>query len=148
MFIKHRGKTKYMFLPMTGTTVVHTGTLMAISSGKLIIATASTPSYYCVGVIRHTILAADVDYTTDARPCEVEVPVEMYTEWKSDVTSAPTVGLYYDIIAGVPSASDATIGGQVNVSGSTYDIAFCVGNISATFAKFVLNIGPNGIAKA
>jgi hypothetical protein len=136
MFIRKRGKTKFMWLPVTVSTAISKGALVAFSSGYLIAATSTTAPSTIIGVIRHAITASDADYAT-ARLVEVEVPVENYVEWEVDVTSglvAADVGLYVDLTSSL----------VINRGGSTYDVAQCVGVITSTKGRFVLNTGVAG----
>lgn len=120
------------------------GSVVALASGTLILATNTTPSYYCVGVLRKTVTTADSDYAT-ARLLPVEVPVEKNVVWEADVTvgtlATNSVGLYFDL-------TTADDGSAVDQSASTFDIAFCTKFISTSKGEFILNIGSDGIAKA
>ena len=139
MFIRHKGKTKFVWRPVTPSTAIGVGALVAFDSGKLIAATATTAGSAIVGVIRHAIAATDADYA-DERLVEVEVPVEKFSEWEGDVTSgliAADIGLYQDLTDSL----------TVNRAASTYDIVQCVKVISTTKGIFHLNIGPDAIAK-
>jgi len=140
MFTLKQGRTKLMWLPVTASTAITKQKLVAWSSGKLIEATSTTPSYNIAGVLKHTIASTDSDYAT-SRLVEVEVPVEKFVVWEADVTSGlatSSLGNYYDL----------TDGGHVATTASTYDIVQCVKYISATKGWFILNIGPDGHAKA
>jgi hypothetical protein len=137
MFKIHKGKTKFMWLPVTVSTALSVGSLVAWSSGELIAATSTIAGSSIVGVLRHAIASTDDDYATD-RLVEVEVPVEKNTVWEADVTSGlvvADVGLYQDI-------TSAT---HVNRAATTYDIVQCVGVISTTKGLFHLNIGPDAM---
>lgn len=139
MFRRHEGKTKIMYLPVTVSTAIAEGALVAFSSGLLIAATNSTAPESIVGVLRKTIAATDADYAT-ARLVPVEVPVEMNTVWEADVTSglvAADIGLYQDL-------TDAS---TVNRGASTYDVVQCVKVLSTTKGLFLLNIGVLADAK-
>ena len=136
MFIRKRGRTKFMWLPVTTSTALSKGALVAYSSGYLIAATSTTAPSTIAGVLRHAIAATDSDYAT-ARLVEVEVPVENNVEWEADVTSglvAADVGLYCDLTDSV----------TVNRGASSYDVVQCVGVISTTKGRFILNIGVSG----
>lgn len=135
-FIRSQGKTKFMWLPVTTSTALSKSSLVAFSSGYLIAATSTTAPSTIAGVLRHAIAATDADYAV-ARLVEVEVPVENYVVWEAAVTSglvAADVGLYCDL-------TDAV---TVNRGGSTYDVVQCVGVITTTKGKFVLNTGLAG----
>ncbi|MCK9370268.1 hypothetical protein M0R04_10210 [Candidatus Dojkabacteria bacterium] len=140
MFILNKGKTKFQWLPVTASTVLSKGALVAFSSGKLIAATSTTAPSDIVGVIRHAIAATDSDYATE-RLVEVEVPVEKNTVWEAAVTSglvAADIGLYQDLTDSV----------TVNRGASTYDVVQCIKVISTTKGLFFLNIGADARAKA
>jgi len=137
MFIKKQGKTKFLYLPVTVSTALSNGALVAWSSGKLIAATSSSNPSTIAGVLRHAIAATDDDYATE-RLVEVEVPIENYVVWEADVTSglvAADRGLYQDLTSSL----------VVNRAASTYDIVQCVKVISTTKGHFILNIGPNSM---
>jgi len=141
MFRRKEGKTKIMYLPVTASTAIANGALVAWSGGKLIAAANNPAPETIVGVLRKTIAATDADYAVDLRPVPVEVPVEMNTVWEADVTTglvAADVGLYQDL-------TDAS---TVNRAASTYDVVQCVKVLSTTKGLFHLNIGTLAIAKA
>lgn len=145
MFIRKQGKTKVMYFPVAASAgAMAEGSVVALASGTLILATNTTPSYYCVGVLRKTVTTADSDYAT-ARLLPVEVPVEKNVVWEADVTvgtlATGSVGLYFDL-------TTADDGSGVDQSASTFDIAFCTKFISTSKGEFILNIGSDGIAKA
>jgi hypothetical protein len=134
MFIRKQGATKIMYLPVTTSTVLTEGALVAFSSGLLIAATSSSNSQDIVGVVRKTIAATDADYAT-ARLVPVEVPTEMYVTWQANVTSglvAADIGLYCDLTDSL----------TVNRGASSLDIAVPVKVISSTLGLFLLNVGP------
>lgn len=136
-----------MYLPMSASVEVLPGELMAMSGGKLIIATATTAAFNIIGVLRHKIASTDADYATDLRLVEIEVPVEKNVEWEADVTGtlvATDVGLFKDITAG----NGTTTTGSITQAASTYDIAQVVGVISTSKARVILNIGADAIVKA
>jgi len=135
MFIRKRGKTKFMWLPVTTSTAISKGALVAWSSGKLIAATSTTSPTVIAGVLRHAIASSDSDYATD-RLVEVEVPLENFVEWEADTASAVSTDLggYVDLTNSL----------TVNRGASSYDVCLIVGLISATKIRVVLNIGPAG----
>ena len=139
MFVRKQGKTKLVWFPVTASTAIANGALVAFSSGKLIAATSSTAGNVIAGVLRGAIAATDDNYASE-RLVAVEVPVEKNVVWEADVTSglvAADIGLYQDITDSV----------TVNRGASTYDVAQCVKVISATKGLFYLNIGSDSIAK-
>lgn len=132
-FIRHKGKTVVRWLPVTTSTVMTKGDIVAWSSGLLIRATSSTAAKDHVGIVGKTILATDSDYATD-RLIPVEVPAERMVEWRAPVTSglvAADIGLWVDL-------TDAQ---TVNRAASTYDAAQVKSVISSTEGVFVLNLG-------
>jgi hypothetical protein len=136
MFIRKQGKTKLLWLPVTVSTALSKGSIVAWSNGYLIAATNSSAPSTHVGVIRHAITAADADYAK-ARLVEVEVPVENNVLWEADVTATLVVadrGLYCDL-------TDAL---TVNRGASTYDVVQVVRYISTTKADVILNLGVSG----
>lgn len=141
MFIRKKGKTKIMWLPMTASTAIGAGHLVAWSSGLLIEATSTTVPELIAGVLVKEIASTDADYGTSGRLVAVEVPVEKYVEWEADVTSGlltTSPGVYYDI----------TDGDHVATTAHTYDVVQTVKYLSATKGIFILNIGPDARAKA
>lgn len=137
MFRLVQGRTKLMWLPVTPSTAISNGALVAWSSGKLIAATSTTPPTSIAGVLRHAIASTDDDYADD-RLVEVEVPVEANTVWEAAVTSglvAADRGLYQDLTDSL----------TVNRGASTYDVVQCVKVLSTTKGLFILNIGTTGM---
>jgi len=132
-FLKYRGKTKTVWLPVTVSTAIAKGDIVSWSSGALIKATSSTSALSHAGVIKKTIASTDSDYAT-ARLVPVEVPVEKNVEWLAPVTSglvAGDIGLLVDL----------TDAGTINRAASTYDVAQVKSVISTTQGTFILNLG-------
>lgn len=123
-----RGKTKFVYLPVTTSTALTTDTLVTFTSGLLVAATSSTATADLIGVIRHTIASTDSDYAT-ARSVEVEVPVERNTEWEIAVTSGLVAG---DILKEV----DLTDAATVNRGASSIKIVRAVKVLSTTLGVF------------
>tara|TARA_R110002126_G_scaffold17316_2_gene67724 strand:- start:5017 stop:5445 length:429 start_codon:yes stop_codon:yes gene_type:complete len=132
-FIRHKGKTKTIQVPVTTSTAFNEGDVVSYASGYIIPATSSTTALSHVGVIAKTIAATDSDYAT-ARLVPVEVPLEKNVEWLADVTSglvAADVGLLVDL-------TDAA---TIDRAASTIDAAQVRSVISTTQGTFVLNLG-------
>lgn len=127
------GQFKTVWLPMTASTAITRGTLVAFTSGKLVAATAGTANTALVGIIDKTIAATDADYATDSRLVPVLVPTERHAVVEGDVTS----GL---VAADVGLEVDLTDGATVNRAASTVDAAKCVGVISSTKGYFILKL--------
>lgn len=86
-FIRYKGKTKTVWLPVTASTAITKGAIVSWSSGLLIAGTSSTTALSHAGVIKRTIASTDADYATSARLVPVEVPVEKNVWWLADVTA-------------------------------------------------------------
>jgi len=143
-FIRKQGKTKVMWLPVTVSTAVSAGSLVAFSSGYLVPATNTVAPELIAGVSVKAVAATDDDYAT-ARLIPVEVPVEKNVVWEAPVAvgtlAATSVGGYFDL-------TTADDGSGVDQSAGTYDVAQCVKYVSASKGWFVLNIGADARAKA
>lgn len=143
-FIRRSGKTKVMWLPVTVSTAIGEGNLVAWSSGFLVPATNTANPYDIVGVCRKAIAATDSDYAT-ARLIPVEVPIEKNVVWLADVDVGTLVatsrGLYFDL----DTADD---GSGVDQTASALDVAQCTKFISGTKGEFILNIGTDARLKA
>ena len=126
-----------MWLPVTVSTVLSAGSLVAWDSGYLIAATSTSAPTAIAGVLVKAIAATDSDYAT-ARLVAVRVPIENNVIWEGDVTSGLVVadrGLYCDL-------TDAS---TVNRAASSYDVVQCIHVISTTKGHFILNIGSGGM---
>lgn len=145
MFIRKQGKTKIMYLPVAASAgAMADGSLVAFSSGTLVLATNTVDSFTIAGVLRKAVATTDSDYAT-ARLLPVEVPVEKNVVWEADVkvgTLATTsVGLYFDL-------TTADDGSGIDQSASSLDIALCTKFLSTTKGEFILNIGADAHVKA
>lgn len=134
MFTRHSGKTKVIHLPVTASTAIAKGTLVAFSSGLLIAATSSTAAGELVGVLNKTIATTDSDYAVSGRLVPVEVPVEKNTEWKGDVTS----GL---VSTDIGAEVDLTSGTHVNRGATSVKVAKALSVISTTKGIFQIKFG-------
>lgn len=137
MFTRKQGRTKIMWLPVTVSTALSKGALVAFSSGYLIAATSTTAPTSIIGVLKKAIASTDSDYAT-ARLVAVEVPIENNVVWEADVTSglvAADIGLFQDLTNSL----------TVNRAASSYDVVQCVKVISTTKGWFILNIGTAGM---
>jgi hypothetical protein len=136
MFVRAKGKTKTVMMPVKTSTAFTKGDIVSIGTsgdaGLVIPATSSTTNLSHVGVIKKTIAATDADYAV-ARKVPVEVPVEKNVEWLGDVTS----GL---VAADVGLEVDLTNAGTINRGASTVDVAMVRSVISTTKGTFVLKL--------
>jgi len=98
-FRKVNGKTKWIHLPVTPSTVLAEGSLVRFTSGKLVAAGAATAAADLVGVLRHGIAATDADYASD-RLVEVEVPLEKHVVYEAEAVAAVAsdVGVEVDLV--------------------------------------------------
>jgi len=138
MFTRVQGKTKFMWYPMTTSTVAADGALMVMNVGSNIITpyTAGDDNSITLGVLRHAIAATDADYAV-ARNVEVEVPVEKNVVWKCNsvgtgTAAAADVGTYADLDDSV----------SIDVDNSADDMFFITQYISQTDVRGIFNIGP------
>lgn len=97
-FRKVKGLTKTVWLPVTPSTALAAGSLVAFSSGKLVAATAVTTAANIAGVLKKAIAATDSDYASD-RLVPVEVPAERHVIWEFSGTgfTATDVGTHVDL---------------------------------------------------
>ena len=96
---KFRGKTKFVYLPMTESLALAKDSLVEMTSGKVAAADSSEEGAEVRGVLRHTIASTDSDYAA-ARLVEVEVPVERHVVWEFyDQTgfTASDIGIEYGL---------------------------------------------------
>lgn len=133
-FIRNKGKTKQVFLPVTASTVIGKGALVTFASGLLIAATSSTVPGALEGVLVKAIAATDADYATSGRFVAVEVPVDKHCIWESDVTATL-------VTTDIGAEVDLTDANNVNRGASSIKIAKCVGFISTVKGLFYLKFG-------
>ena len=131
MFIVKNGKVKNILLPVTPSTAIAAGALVAFSSGKLIAATASTAAADIVGILVKAIAATDSDYASD-RLVEVQVPMEKSLEVEFDTAS---------LVAGdIGTIADLTDSVTVNRGASSVDVIRITKVISSTKGRGILLI--------
>lgn len=132
MFKVIQGKVKNMLLPVTPSTVIAKGALVALDSGYLIAATSSTPAHEINGILVKAIAATDDDYADD-RMVEVIVPMEknVVVEFSAAALDATDPGTLADL-------TDAV---TVNQEASTHDVVKITEYISATKGRGILMIG-------
>jgi len=130
MFKAIKGRWGLRWYPKTASTAFAKDSLVSFSSGTLIPSSNATDQIQ--GIIRKAIAATDSDYaSTTSVP--VEVPLEVACEVEADVSTgtlvAASVGDYFDL-------TDAS---GVDQSASADDIVQCVGFISASKGRFIIN---------
>jgi len=131
MFIRYKGKTKTVWLPVTTSTVMTKGDIVSWSSGLLIRATSSTTALSHAGVAKKTILATDSDYAT-ARVIPVEVPVEKNVIWTADFTATL-------VTTDLGAECDLTDAQTVNRGASSVDACIIQEYISTTKGRVLIN---------
>ncbi len=128
------GKPKVEYYPKTASTLMRNGCPVALSSGKLILATAATQAH--VGIILRDVLTTDADYaSTTLCPVDVPTPDDIFqADVKGGVTAAATsVGATCDFFVGVGSGTPTMQTGEVwvDTGTDTHHQVVIVGFISA-----------------
>ena len=96
MFVRIKGKTKNIYLPVTPSTALPARSLVTMSGGKLVAAVAGTAADDLFGVLIGEILATDDDYADDRRVA-VEVPVEANVVYEFDTASLVATDIGNDV---------------------------------------------------
>lgn len=111
-FRKVKGLTKVVYLPVTPEVEFDARTLVTLTAGKLVPATAATTAPNIAGVIIGEIKATDADYEDD-RLVGVEVPVEKHVVYEfptADLVAAD-IGVDVDLLdAGTVDRDNTDIG--------------------------------------
>lgn len=109
-----KGKTKNIWLPVTPSTALAAGSIVTLSSGKLVAATAATTAPNLAGVLVGEITAQDADYALD-RLVAVQVPMEKNVVWEFPTTGlvATDIGVDVDLADAVSVDRSATAIGVV-----------------------------------
>lgn len=131
MFIRYKGKTKLLNVPVTTSTAFSNGALVSYASGLIIPATATTTALSHVGVIRKAIASTDADYAT-ARSVPVEVPLEKNVEWLADTASAVATDIGNEV--------DLTDSLTINRGATAIKVAMIRGLKSASQVYVVLKL--------
>lgn len=124
-----KGKTVVKHFPKDVSVTFTAGDLVQLVTGEL--KTATNQSIKHLGIILKDIASTDADFAAGTR-VPVEIPLEPSCEFEATVTgtlTASSPGVTYDL-------SSASV---VNQAGTTYDVVTCVGFISATKGRFILN---------
>lgn len=127
------GKVKTIWMPVTPSTAIARGTLVAFTSGKLVAATSATTTLFIEGILDKAIVSTDADYALD-RKVPVVVPLEKFVVYEADVTS----GL---VAADIGLEQDLTDGATVNRAASAVDVCKCIQVISTTKGLFLVKVG-------
>ena len=125
-----KGKTKMVSLPRTASVTFTKGNLVQLTSG--LVATATNQSTKHVGIILECVASTDSNFATAAVKVKIAVPTEPSCEFEATVTGTlvtTSLGVTYDL-------TDAS---TVNQAGTTYDVVTCVGFITSTKGRFILN---------
>ena len=86
MFIRKKGKTKFMYFPIAASVAIGKGAAVALASGTIVAALNDVAVYNVVGVLAEERATTDADYAV-AKQVAVEVPVEKWVEWEVLVNS-------------------------------------------------------------
>lgn len=132
-FIRHRGKTKYMYFKGDTALQVRDGGLVSINDSASLTPLRNDSTDRPFGVARRN------DTTTDSALVPVEVPVEDYVEWMFDVDSDAgladsDIGRYcaVDTTGGNSVLAGDSCGMRVDVSDTAVRTILITGRISAT----------------
>lgn len=128
MFKRYSGKTKVMWLPKAASTAFSKGALVYPNGLGQVIPADSTSGCH-VGVIQRDVASTDSDYASTSL-VPVEVPVERWTEWVVDASSA--------VAADVLTEIDLTDSLNANRSASSKDALLVTGIISASKIRVVI----------
>jgi len=133
-FERNRGKTKFMFLPVTVSTALSINSLLRWASGEVLAAVAGTAADDIIGILRHAIVSTDADFAT-ARLVEVEVPVEKNVEYRFVTSGLVAADLGTDV--------DLTDSVTVNRAATAVGVVRVVKRISATAGIGLLRINDS-----
>ena len=116
MFTLIKGKTKNIYLPVTPSLALPARSLVTMSGGLLVAATAATPKIDIFGVLVGAITATDVDFAVSRRVA-VEVPTQTNAVYEFDTTGlvAADIGVDVDLTNNVSVNRAATAIGCVRV---------------------------------
>lgn len=129
-FIKVKGKTKDIYLPVTTSTAFAVNTLVEMTTG--LVGVADADDTVLTGVITKAIVSTDTDYAS-ARNVAIRVPVENFVVWEADTGGsfvAADIGTEYGI-------SDA---GTVDRTETTAKVFLVTAVLSATKVRGFLKI--------
>ena len=125
-----KGRTIMKSYPKAASTVFTVGMLVYFdASGAIIPADATSGDH--IGICKQAVAATDDDYasTTDIL---VEIPTEKQAEIEAEVSGTLTAAL-------VGTTMDLVDADTVNQAATSKNVVTCVGFISATKGRFVLN---------
>lgn len=132
-FIKYRGKTKDVPMPVTTSLALVAGTLVEFTSGRIAAADADETGDATAGVLVKTIATTDTDYAT-ARLVAVRVPVERHVIWEATATGFTVGGTDEGVEYGI---SDS---GTVDFTETTAKLFKVIEVVSATKVRGYLKI--------
>jgi len=115
-FRKVKGATKNVWLPVTPSTVIAEGALVAFDTGLLVPADATTAPGDIIGVCRKEIAATDADYADDRNiPVEIALDAKVLYEFPTTGLVAADIGNDVDLTDSVTVNRAATAVGVVKV---------------------------------
>lgn len=130
-----RGKTKILSLPKTASVTFTEGDLVILTSGLVATATAGDNAANVIGRAAKAVASTDGDYATAAALIQVEVPVEPNCVMEAPVANGSLLTTSIGVEFGLTSA------GAVDFADNTNTDVTCVGFISASRGRFVLQNG-------
>jgi len=134
MIIRVSGRPNIEYFPKTASTLLYENSIVQLSSGQLIAATATSTAH--VGVLQKRITAADADYASTTQvPVDVPMSNDIFeADVKPGVTfAASSVGVQCDIYVG--NGTTGALGEQyVDTGTNSHHQVTIVGFISASKA--------------
>lgn len=115
--------------PKSASTTFTAGDLVILSAGYMGTATAQSTKH--LGIILEAVTSGDSDFASNTA-VKIAVPKTPFAEFEGTVTGTLTstdVGQQFDL----------STAGLVNKAGTTYKVVTCVGYVSATKGRFILN---------
>ena len=125
-----KGKTKTVSYPKKASTVFAVNSLVYFDGSGAILPADSTSGDH-VGIVLKAVAATDDDYTDNTK-IPVEIPLEKQAEFESEVSGTLTTAL-------VGTTMDLVDADTVNQAATSKNVVTCVGFITATKGRFVLN---------
>mgnify|MGYP001598549172 CR=1 FL=1 len=124
-----------MSLPKTASVTFTAGDLVILTSGLIATATAGDNAATVVGVAVAGVASTDGDYATSAALIQVEVPVEPNCTLEGPVANGSLLTTSIGVEFGLTSA------GAVDFADTTNTDLTCVGFVSASLGRFVIQSG-------
>lgn len=130
-----KGRTKIKSLPKTASVTITAGDLLILTTGQLATATAGDNAATIVGIAVKSVASTDSDYATGGALLQVEVPVEPNCELEGPVANGSLLTTSIGVEFGLTSA------GAVDFADNTNTDLTCIGFVSASVGRFVIQNG-------